>query len=135
MRILLIEPHDDSRKVLSRLLARAGHVVETADSVSAAERFLASGAAVDLLLTNGMQPDGTAWATLPHFRSRYGVMKAIVITGLSMTDDVERSREAGFLAHLCKPVDLSELFAAIDRAAETPAPAAPQHAADSTSKR
>ena len=124
MRILLIEPHDDSRKVLSRLLARAGHVVETADSVRAAEQFLESGAAIDLLLTNGQQPDGTAWGTLPHFRREFGVAKAIVMTGISETGDLERSREAGFLAHLCKPVNLDEFLAAIDRAAETATPAA-----------
>jgi CheY-like chemotaxis protein len=38
---------------------------------------------------------------------------AIVLTGFGMQQDVERAQQAGFDAHLTKPVNLQKLEAAI----------------------
>jgi CheY-like chemotaxis protein len=42
-------------------------------------------------------------------------VKAICLSGYGMEEDMRKSREAGFLAHLTKPVSLQELDAALQR--------------------
>jgi len=49
-------------------------------------------------------------------RDRYAG-RAIALTGYGMDSDIAASREAGFVEHLTKPVDLAALEAAIRRAA------------------
>jgi hypothetical protein len=38
-----------------------------------------------------------------------GPVPAIALTGYGMEDDVARSREVGFTAHMTKPIDFSKL--------------------------
>ena len=45
-------------------------------------------------------------------------LPGIALTGFGMEEDVERSREAGFLRHLTKPVHLETLEAAIRQVTE-----------------
>jgi CheY-like chemotaxis protein len=42
-------------------------------------------------------------------------VKAIGLSGYGMEENMRRSREAGFLAHLTKPVSLQELEAVLQR--------------------
>jgi CheY-like chemotaxis protein len=59
-------------------------------------------------------PDGTGLDVMKHIRGRYGV-PAIAVSGYGMEEDVRLSKEAGFVEHLVKPVDLPKLQAAIQR--------------------
>jgi CheY-like chemotaxis protein len=59
------------------------------------------------LLCDIKLPDGEAWELAEKARER-GV-PAIAVTGLGMPWEVERSRMAGFSAHLVKPVDFRDL--------------------------
>jgi CheY-like chemotaxis protein len=43
-------------------------------------------------------------------------LPGIALTGYGMEDDIQQSREAGFSAHLTKPVELAALEQAIRRA-------------------
>ena len=43
-------------------------------------------------------------------------MTGIAVSGFGTEEDLRQSRAAGFVDHLTKPVDLSRLEAAIDRA-------------------
>jgi len=47
-------------------------------------------------------------------RDRYG-LRGIALTGYGMEDDIRRSREAGFVDHLVKPITFSRLANAIER--------------------
>jgi CheY-like chemotaxis protein len=47
--------------------------------------------------------------------ARRGPLPGIALTGYGMEGDVARSREAGFAAHLTKPIDVGQLEAAIGR--------------------
>jgi CheY-like chemotaxis protein len=47
-------------------------------------------------------------------RQQYG-LPGIAISGYGMESDVTKSREAGFVDHLVKPVDLSQLHSIIQR--------------------
>lgn len=112
MRILLVEDHPDTAEVLSKLLRTKGHEVETAntgrDALAACE-----GKGFDVLLCDIGLPDLDGWDLVSQVRGRC-VRKAIAVTGYGQSADVDRSMQAGFDAHLTKPVDLPSLLRAID---------------------
>jgi DNA-binding response OmpR family regulator/anti-sigma regulatory factor (Ser/Thr protein kinase) len=112
-RVLLVEDHDDTREVLSRLLGMSGCDVQTATNVAEALRALEAGR-FDLLLSDLGLPDGTGWDLMRQAAGRWGV-SGIALSGFGTEDDVRRSREAGFAAHLTKPVDLRRLEDALRR--------------------
>jgi CheY-like chemotaxis protein len=43
-----------------------------------------------------------------HLRSAHG-LRGIALSGYGMQEDLDRSRKAGFVAHLVKPVSISDL--------------------------
>ena len=45
--------------------------------------------------------------------ARRGPVPAIALTGYGMEEDIRRSREAGFTAHMTKPIDFTKLEAMI----------------------
>ena len=51
--------------------------------------------------------------------ARRGPVPAIALTGYGMEEDIRRSREAGFTAHLTKPIDFTKLEAMIRQVAPT----------------
>ena len=52
---------------------------------------------------------------------------AIAISGFGSADDIESSRQAGFFAHLTKPLDSERLHAMIQRAREDDSETLPLH--------
>jgi signal transduction histidine kinase len=122
LRILLVEDHTDTREALSELLQIYGHDVETAVSVASALAAFAE-SPFDLLISDIGLPDGSGLDLMRQIlaRSPNGV-KGICLTGYGMEDDLRRSREAGFLAHLTKPVNLQELESVLDRVMQETAP-------------
>ena len=111
LRILLVEDHKDTAKVMARLLEQANYEIRTADSIDAARRLVA-GHAFDLVISDLGLPDGNGTDLMVELRARHGI-KGIALTGWGMEDDVRRSREAGFDRHLTKPVNFQALKAAI----------------------
>ena len=63
-------------------------------------------------------PDGSGHDLMRTLRERHG-LRGIALSGYGMEEDLRRSKEAGFLEHLTKPVDLPTLEAALQRAAPT----------------
>ena len=126
-RILLVEDHADTAKVLARLLGRSGHAVRVAPTRADALR-LAAGDAFDLLVSDLGLPDGSGIDIVGPFReaqSAAGVAcGAIALTGFGAEDDVQRARAAGFDEHLTKPVAFDQLEQAIGRVLATAAAAA-----------
>jgi len=119
LRILLVEDHQNTREVMTRLLTRRGHSVKTADGVQAAFE-LAAVNAFDLIISDLGLPDGSGLDLMPELKSRYG-LKGIAVSGYGMEEDVEKSRNAGFSAHLIKPVDFNQLEATLSQVVEPPA--------------
>jgi signal transduction histidine kinase len=122
LRILLVEDHTDTREAIAELLRLYGHTIETADSVATALSAVigAAGAggacAFDLVISDLGLPDGSGLDLLREIRARCGdEVKAICLSGYGMEEDMRQSREAGFLAHLTKPVSLQELEAVLQR--------------------
>ncbi len=56
--------------------------------------------------------------TMEQLRNRHG-LQGIALSGYGMEEDVARSHEAGFITHLVKPVDFSQLQNAL-RELKTP---------------
>ena len=108
-RILVVEDHTDTASALSRLLSLAGYQVNTANGVRAA-LALCRADDFDLVISDIGLPDGTGYDLMRSLRHR---MKGIAISGYGMEDDLERSRDAGFIEHLTKPVSLDKLHTVI----------------------
>ena len=121
LRILLVEDHTDTREAIAELLGLYGHEVATAASVATALAAVvagtdAEGCAFDLIISDLGLPDGTGLDLMREIRTRCGDgIKAICLSGYGMEEDMRQSREAGFLAHLTKPVSLQELEAVLQR--------------------
>ncbi|HYF37439.1 MAG TPA: ATP-binding protein, partial [Prosthecobacter sp.] len=111
LRILLVEDHEATLQVLSRLLIRAGYDV-TAVSTTGAARTEAAAKPFDLVISDLGLPDGSGNELMERLRDAYG-LRGIALSGYGMEEDVERSRKSGFVAHLVKPVDLMQLRRAI----------------------
>ncbi|HEY2158426.1 MAG TPA: PAS domain S-box protein, partial [Isosphaeraceae bacterium] len=111
LRILLVEDNEDSLRVLGRLLRLRGHDVAGAGTVASAVEAAASNS-FDLLISDLGLPDGTGLDVLRGFRE-HSDCPAIVLSGYGMESDLRRSREAGFAAHLVKPLEIDRLEAAI----------------------
>lgn len=103
LRVLLVEDHQPTARILQRLLEKKGHTVEAAGTLAEARRLAAS-AQFDLVVSDLGLPDGSGLELMPDLRSRYG-LPGIALSGFGMESDMAASEEAGFSAHLVKPVD------------------------------
>jgi DNA-binding NtrC family response regulator len=109
LNILLIEDHDDSAVVMSRMLGKDGHFVTRAGTVAEA-RVLREVGKFELVITDRRLPDGDAWVMLAETEA--GV--PVVTVGGDGADAA--GRPAGFKGHVQKPVGLVALRDAIARA-------------------
>jgi CheY-like chemotaxis protein len=90
-------------------------VLSAGSIAEALEALRASRPAV--LLTDISLPDGDGYLLLARAREIRPDVPAIAITGYTSPADRERAKEAGFQAHVSKPVDLDELIASVRRLA------------------
>jgi PAS domain S-box-containing protein len=116
LRVLLVEDHADSRRVLGRLMESFGCVVRSAGTV--AEALAAAGReSFDVLVSDIGLPDGSGIDVMRQIRARHNI-KGIALSGFGQAEDLRRSEEAGFEIHLTKPVDYQELHDVIERVAK-----------------
>ncbi len=69
----------------------------------------------DLVISDIGLPDGSGLELMSQLRRLYH-LKGIALSGYGMEEDIRRSHEAGFAAHLVKPVDFETLREAIHKA-------------------
>ena len=112
-RILLVEDDRATLKVMTRLLGKAPYVVKTANTFASA-LAIATSEDFDLIISDIGLPDGSGLELMRQIRDRYAA-RGIALSGYGMEEDIRRSREAGFLAHLTKPVDFQKLQVAIQQ--------------------
>ena len=89
--------------------------VRTASTMTAALRA-AEDESFDILISDIALPDGSGLDLLQTL-ARERPIKGIAMSGYGLESDIARSREAGFLEHLTKPVDLPQLVTVIERLA------------------
>jgi signal transduction histidine kinase len=109
-RILVVDDNRDSAKSLTMLLKLMGHEVDTAhdglEAVGRAAKFQP-----DVILLDIGMPGLNGYEAARRIREqqpRSGV-RLVALTGWSQDEDRRRSEQAGFDAHLVKPVNLSAL--------------------------
>lgn len=113
MSILLVEDHDDSRLLMSRLLERLGHRIHSANSCQAA-LVAADQQQFDIMISDIGLPDGDGVELMRQLRARYG-LRGIAISGYGAEVDMTRGRDAGFEHYLTKPIDFDQLEDVIRR--------------------
>jgi PAS domain S-box-containing protein len=107
LRLLLVDDHADTRRILSRLLGKCGHEVSTAESGQTALKLMET-EQFDVLVSDIGLPDMSGYELVREAKRRQPV-QGIALSGFGMEEDVRRSLEAGFDYHLTKPVEFPEL--------------------------
>ena len=117
VRILLVDDHADTLESLRSLLAREGHEVRAAATISQALE-IARTYEFEILISDIALPDGQGTELLARLKSARNPRPiGIALSGFGMEDDRKRSKRAGFAEHLTKPVDFAVLQRAIKRLA------------------
>jgi signal transduction histidine kinase len=113
--ILIVEDNEDARVSLEMILAADGHVVHTAADgragLAAFERIAPDAALIDIGL-----PEMDGYELARAIRARHAEPLLVALTGYGQPEDEARAAEAGFDAHLVKPVDVARLRALLARA-------------------
>ncbi len=111
LRILLVEDHADTAKLMRRLLMAEGYEVVTAGSVAealaAAERHRP-----DVLISDLGLPDGSGLNLMAQLIARGQHIPGIALSGYGTPADLEQSRAAGFAEHLVKPLHSMDVVTA-----------------------
>ncbi len=117
LRILLVDDNRDSADSLAMLLELKGHEVRIAydgpQALAVAPRLAPHLALIDLAM-----PKMDGYATLEALRAMPALADTVfaAMTGFGHASDRERTRSAGFDAHLVKPVELSFFDAMLEQA-------------------
>jgi signal transduction histidine kinase/CheY-like chemotaxis protein len=115
-RVLAVDDNEDAVRLTADLLSAQGHEVRMAlDGPSALEA--ASAWAPDVVILDIGLPIMDGWEVASRLRERFGdAVTLIALTGYGQPSDRARSVEAGFDAHLVKPITPAELLKAVARA-------------------
>ena len=110
MRILVVDDEPAIRFSLSELLGADGHDVAVAyDGEAALARF--AGFAPEMVLMDLGMPGISGYDTATRMRALNSgaALTLVALSGWTHEEDKRRSREAGFDAHLTKPVEVATL--------------------------
>ncbi len=110
-RLLLVEDHEPTRNAVQKLLADRNFEVSPAGTVADAWA-LAADSTFDLLVSDIGLPDGDGFLLMREMQDRFG-LRGIALTGFGMEDDIKLGKEAGFSAHLVKPIQAEILDATL----------------------
>jgi len=109
-RILVVDDHHDAGDSLATLLRLLGHQVRVAyDGMAGLEAARVFRPQVALLDIGMPGIDGIELAKRLRREPEFDDMLMIALTGYGRDEDRRRSSEAGFNAHLVKPVDIAAL--------------------------
>lgn len=109
--VLVVDDDQDNAEILEASLDPVAYDITLAGSCSEARDKLAT-SAYDALVTDYSLGDGNAVELLESLGPARPKV-AILVTGYGAAEDRERSRAAGFDAHLVKPIDVKELETAL----------------------
>jgi PAS domain S-box-containing protein len=113
-RILLVEDHGDTALMIQMLLQISGYEVTAAGDVKQALEAVTT-TEFDVLISDLGLPDRSGLDLIRELRRGGSTIRAIALSGFGREEDVRRSREAGFSAHLTKPVDIDALIREVER--------------------
>jgi PAS domain S-box-containing protein len=116
VKVLIVDDQPDARDLIERVLRDCGAAVFAAASADEAIAFVEAERPHVLVSDLGM-PEVDGFELLRRVRGlgpvRGGALPAIALTAFARSQDRTRALRAGFLAHVTKPVELSELVATV----------------------
>jgi PAS domain S-box-containing protein len=126
LRVLVVDDEGDARDALALVLERCGAEVMVAGS--AAEAFEAwHRQPCDVLLSDIAMPGEDGYSLIRRL-SAQGAVAAAAVTAYATSEDRRRALQAGYRAHLTKPVDPTALVATVADLAGRPMAADPAYA-------
>ena len=110
-RVLVVDDNSDSREMIAVLVELSGHQPQTAGDGAEAIHEANLHRPDAILLDIGL-PDMTGYDVCRRLREQDWASEVpiIALSGWSEADAVNESKEAGFDAHLVKPVDPADLI-------------------------
>lgn len=112
LRILVVDDNVDGAAALAMLLSVSGHHVRTAYNGDVAVEIALDQRPEAILLDIGLPGrDGYSVAKTLRQDARCRDSFIIALSGYGLEEDRMRSRDAGFDAHLTKPIDVDDLLA------------------------
>jgi two-component system CheB/CheR fusion protein len=122
LRVLLVDDVEDAVLVMQSLLEMYGADVLVATGARQALEILGR-EQIDLLISDISMPDMDGYGLLREVRKmpRYATLPAVAVTGLGREQDIAAAREAGFSAHLGKPLSVDRLLTIIPGLMRRPA--------------
>ena len=112
--IVVVEDNGDIRDSLKALLELRGHTVHEAENGRAGVELIRDRAPRVALVDIGL-PGLDGYQVARELRSAPLPTRLVAMTGYGRPEDRQRALEAGFDAHLVKPVDFDELSRLLDR--------------------
>jgi len=115
-RVLIVEDDPLMRAFFAASVQRSGQLdlVCCVGTVAEAKALLNDAEQlVDVLLTDLGLPDGSGLDLMRAIRAKGLKLAGIALSGYGQDNDIQQSREAGFAAHLVKPMSLPKLEEAI----------------------
>jgi PAS domain S-box-containing protein len=113
LRILIVDDHADTSRVMQLLLERRGYTVQTASTVGSALEAALEGD-YDLLISDIGLPDGSGLDLMRQLQESKPIV-GVALSGFGMEEDIQKSIQAGFVEHLTKPVNFKQLQEVIQR--------------------
>jgi PAS domain S-box-containing protein len=114
--VLLVDDEPDARELVARLLKASGASVTSAGS-GAEALTLSQSHRPDILISDIGMPGMDGYELLRRMREGDGVqggrIPAVALTAFARSEDRTRALLAGFLVHVAKPVQPSELVATV----------------------
>ena len=119
IRVFVIDDNADAAESLGEVLRLMGASVSIAhDGASALRAAEADDGVPDLVLLDIGLPGMDGYETAREWRRRFGRRgRLVALTGYGSPEDRRRTAEAGFDAHLVKPVTVEQVRKALDSAA------------------
>ena len=113
---LVVDDVADVTEMLAVVLSHAGYSVVTAASAPAALKA-ARERQFDVVISDIGMPEMNGYQLAREMRMMpgYETVPMVAVTGYSMFDDKERSTNAGFNAHMTKPIDPRALLDLIEQ--------------------
>lgn len=126
-RVLVVDDDPDAAEALAELLSMSGHAVRMATAAAEALLLFEAEPPQVAVLDIGL-PAMDGYELLARMRDLRGGRDCtfVALTGYGMKSEQEQSRNAGFVAHLVKPVHLEQLVTLIEG---SPGPAGSSRAA------
>jgi PAS domain S-box-containing protein len=134
LRVLIAEDNLVNRKLVTKLLQKRGHHVESVENGRAAVDMIAAASTspFDVVLMDLQMPEMGGFEATQAIREREGDsarhLPVVALTAHAMAGDRERCLEAGMDGYLSKPIDVNDLIATVERlgTGDTAVPAEPR---------